>query len=475
MQNIIEKIAADHSLKRRSGRWVGPCPECGGSGTSDKFNLRDDGGFKCYGCDFKGDIITWLRKKEGMSCGKAHQEAGKTCSNPSCPVRSTCRMGDGTGRATYRPSPVAPRAPATGRLPDTVQKSPELRWQNWANALVAAGKQKIQTRQADLAWLARRGIGAEAVRRFDLGWMVRNGKIDRQHIGLEPRDDGKKHLWIPDGLVIPIFNDFASIHRLRIRRPQAARDQFLPELKYVWMEGSGTGPMVIRPGSIETTRGAVIVEAELDGMAVAAAHARVLVIALGTVRAGIPADLHKELAEMPVILVCLDADPGKDGKPGAGPQAIAAWAADFRQAKFWPVPEGKDPGNYAELGGDLGGWIEAGLVPEVVPQDKILMSGCNPMGGPGRAEKEGAGNDDLPGVGVITTSDGRLLHVTNDQKTWLQLAESGKIVFTGNELQRLQTACSELTDAEAEIMKCSVLDTKEIMGTAYVYRGGAAV
>lgn len=472
MQHIIEKIASEHNLKRRSGRWVGQCPECGGSSGSDKFNLRDDGGYKCYGCDFKGDIITWLRKKEGMSCGQAHQEAGKVCNNPSCPVRSTCRMGDGTGRPKYRPAVVAPRAQATSRLPDTKITYPNQRWQQWAEAMTAAGLQNIQTRQADLAWLSRRGIGADSVIRFNLGWMVHNSKIDRQRIGLGPRDDGKKHLWIPDGLIIPIFDDYAYIHRLRIRRPQAARDRFLPDLKYVWLEGSGTGPMIIRPES-GVTRGAVIVEAELDGMAVAAAHDQVLVIALGTVRAGIPSKLHEELAALPVVLVCLDADPGKDGKTGAGPQAIAAWTAGFRQAKFWPVPDGKDPGNYAELGGDLEGWIEAGLVPEVVSHDEILMSGCNPMGGPGRPEKEGAGNESVPLVGTITVPDGRVLHITNDQPTWLQLAGAGKIVFTENELQRLQSACLELTAAEAEIMKSSVLDTKEVMGTAYVFRGGA--
>ena len=388
MQTIIENIAKQYGLKRGNGKYVGPCPECGGSGTSDRFNIRDDGGYKCYSCDFKGDLISWLRNKEGMSCPEAHQAIDKDCTNTGCAVRAKCRMGDGNPSGYRRPHSVSPVSQDQARtLPTTEVKAPKDRWQDWAVSMVAAGIQKIQAEPEVLSWLASRGIDQAAVRRFNLGWQPKNSKIDRDVVGLAPRDDGKKHLWIPDGLVIPIYDDYAMVHRLRIRRPPESRDRFLPDLKYVWMEGSGTAPLVIRPQAT-TIRGAVIVEAELDAMACAAAHPDVLIIALGTVSAGLPDQLRAELAGLPVLLIALDADITKNsGGSGAGPKAIAAWTREFRQAKYWPVPEGKDPGDYAMAGGDLHAWIEAGLPPQVgsaAPHEHISVPACPSPGGPGQ-------------------------------------------------------------------------------------------
>ncbi len=394
MQNIIEQIASKYNLKRRNGKYIGPCPECGGSASSDKFNIRDDGGFKCYSCDFKGDIITWLRKKEGMSCPRAHEEAGKACGSSSCSIKSTCRVGGGSGNRQYRPKSVAPVEQSQPQLAAAEIKDPQEKWQIWALSLLEIAQKQIKTRKNDLEWLKKRGIDTDAVKRFGLGWLAKNSKVDRTSIGLPPRNDKKPHLWVPDGLLIPIFDKKGNLHRLRVRRSEQSRSRFLPDLKYVWLEGAGTAPLALRPPEKEKIRGAVIVEAELDAMAVASNHSQVLVVALGTVRAGLPADLRSEIAGMPVILVSLDADQGKDGKTGAGPQAIAAWTQEFRQAKFWPVPDGKDPGNYAELSGDLHNWIEAGLPPVPVTSDLIpilchdenLSPECNSSKGNGAVE-----------------------------------------------------------------------------------------
>jgi DNA primase len=220
---------------------------------------------------------------------------------------------------------------------------------------------RLQENSEALAWLGKRGISSQTADRFGLGWLGHDFRVRREMIGLSPRN-GKPELWVPGGLLIAIYDD-NRIHRLRVRRTDQARGKFLPDLKYVWLEGSGNEPMVIRPAG--KIRGAVIIEAELDAIATAAAHDQVLVIAIGSVSTGLPASLRAELEALPVILVALDADPAKDGKTGAGPKWISRWQNGFRQAKFWPVPEGKDPGHYAELGGNLRLWIEAGLVPEL--------------------------------------------------------------------------------------------------------------
>jgi len=363
MLTLINTIAEKNGLRKSGARFTGPCPECGGSAKSEKFSLYIDGGYRCFACGFKGDLISWLRKKESMSCPEAHEAAGLPCRFAECAVRGTCRMGDGSGKKAKKTiRTIEPQAGKQEKeLPLTMVKSPAALWRQWAEEMAEKSVARLQEKKDVLAWLDKRGISAETADQYGLGWLDHDRRVNRASIGLAPRN-GKKELWVPGGLLISIYDD-NQIHRLRVRRTEEARNKFLPDLKYLWLEGSGTEPLTLNPSGL--IRGAVIVEAELDGIAVAAAHNQVLVVALGTVSAGLPQQLVNILDKVPVILVALDADPGKDGKQGAGPAAIARWQNRFRQAKFYPVPQGKDPGHYAELGGSLRAWVESGLLPEV--------------------------------------------------------------------------------------------------------------
>ena len=385
MIHIVQEIAARYGLTRKGEKWVGKCPKCGGSDTTDRFNIRDDGGFKCYSCgDFKGDIITWLREMDGKSCPEAHQEAGIECKvGAGCPVWDTCRMGSGKGIKTAR-RPRQVDVPTTGKapaLPSARPGGPDPAWEAWATETVARASAALPGQKAAMTWLRSRGIDQAAVERFRLGWLQRDIKVNRAAIGLTPEKNGRTELWVPSGLLIPVLDREGRIHRLRVRRPGWARQKFLPDLKYVWLEGSGAETMAIVPRV--RIRGAVICEAELDAMACAAAHHEVLAVALGTVRGGLTAELRRLLDEAPVILVALDADPGKDGKPGPGPDAVQVWLREYRQARFWPVPAGKDPGDYVkEHSGNLLVWLEAGLPPAVSHE---------PMSCPGGKKSEGGG------------------------------------------------------------------------------------
>lgn len=480
MIHILTDIAQRFDLARKTGKWVGPCPKCGGSATSDKFNLRDDGGFKCYACDFKGDIITWLREMDNKSCPEAHEAAGMDCrAVSSCPAAGSCRLGNGTG-ATHRPARSArtvtpPMAAKEKALPIAKVKEPEDVWLQWAEAIAATAAAEITKQKAVLTWLAARGIDSAAVARFGLGWLTKNGKAVRQEIGLSPRE-GKETLWIPAGLVIRINNQDTTLHRIRIRRPSWAREKFLPDLKYVWLEGSGTAPMVIRPQW--QSRGVVVVEAELDAMAVAAAHQEVTVIALGSVSTGLPDAVKAEIEAAPVILLALDADPGKDGKPGAGPAAIAAWRHEFRQAKFWPVPAGKDPGDYVKNhSGNLHAWVEAGLIPQTKAQETTAHDAMSspvgpPMGGEG--VENTANIEGEPEYQIVTLTDGREIHVVADEGLWKKLAAQGKLVFSENEMKRLQAVLAGASEDERMGMVNAVLEAKMAFGSAYIRAGRVA-
>jgi len=478
----IAEIAARYNLRKRSNGFAGPCPKCGGGQASDKFVIKLDGGFKCYSCDFKGDIITWLRTIDGKTCPDAHEAAGVDCRAASCAAKGTCRFGDGSGKTGKRARSVAPvPADKKSTVPVAVSKGPAAVWSTWASALVDQAGTDLEEQQEPLTWLAGRGIDADAVRRFGLGWLAHDRRVIRASIGLAPKE-GKDKLWVPGGLLIPIFAADGSLVRIRIRRTPESRERFLPDRKYMWIEGSGNDPMVILPTS-GPVRGAVVVEAELDAMAVAAAHPGVLVIALGTVAGGMPEWLRAECASAPIILVALDADPGKGGKGGAGPQAIAGWTNTYRQAKFWPVPQGKDPGDYVrDHGGDLRTWIEAGLPTRVVsspstPAAPSPAPVCQDLPLPLDASRAGDGGitDDCQeietGVRIVTLLDGREIYLTADPDEWQQLTDDGLIVFSDNELQRLQAACGGMDEAERIAAVQAVVAAKEIFNGAYVRRG----
>jgi len=372
LHNANHDIAAKYGLRKSGNRHTGPCPKCGGSKDSDKFVLFPDGGFRCFACGFKGDRIKWLREMDGMSCREAHDAEGKDCS-PSCPNYGPCRNGEPVKR---KPRSVRPQV--GGRqdaLAEMTPADPGTAWRTWGGKLVEKARLALARETEEIRWLESRGIGNTQVDQYQLGWLAHDLRVDRRELGL-PLEEGKERLWVPGGLVIPIFDGHGELHRLRIRRTPAAREKFLSDRKYVWIKGSGNLPMVLRPsGSI---RGAVIVEAELDAMAVAAAHNEVLVVALGTVAGGIDAGLRAELEECPVILVALDADPARDGKLGAGPASVKRWRRSFRQARFWPMPAGKDPGDFVrDHGGDLRQWVESGL-PPVLPRASSVVEKPEP-------------------------------------------------------------------------------------------------
>lgn len=485
--SIVAEIAASLGLKKRGNKYVGQCPDCGGKKGSDKFNFRDDGGFKCYACDLKGDIITWLRTRSGMSCPDAHDSIGRPCRSASfCAVRATCRLGDGSGERlpavrqrrsiTTRPG-QAVHSIATA---DDVQPSPA--WQAWAEAMIAKAAVRLTTNYAVLAYLATRGIDFAAAIAAGLGWRDHDQHIDRSAMGFTGADpdSGKFTQWVPGGLVIPVRDIAEIIRRVIIRRTTEARNKFLPDLKYYFVKGGKDYPLYITPQL--SPRGAVIVEADLDAIAVAAAHPDVAVVALRTVKGGITAGQRQRLATMPSILVALDADGGKEGAMGAGPQAVAAWTETFRQARFWPPPAGKDAGEYAEQGGNVNAWIEAGLPPVLRPaknQDAAFIPGSIPQGEEGMEDckgKQAENGDEPPTVKPVKhytmeLPGGRVVHITDDKATWLRLVDSGEIAFSEHELQRLLAACKSMDAVQRQLMVEAAILTKETLPAAYIRAG----
>lgn len=328
------------------GEYHGPCPGCGGR---DRFHVwpeQNDGGgsYWCRQCRCAGDGIQFLRDFEGKSYKEACVALG---------------VDPGGGGAVYRP--MRPRETGSGKggarkrgWEPKAADSPDELWAEKTGKFVGYCREKLQENEEQMAYLAGRGIDAGAVERYGLGWNPKDAWRPRESWGLTVivKNDGKKKkLWLPPGIVIPVFNLDGSVRRVRIRRPGPLAAH---ERKYYVVPGSAMAPLVIGSPSGQAW---IIIEAELDAMAVAAAAGDlVTVCALGSTSHRPDAQTAERMRGALCIMDALDYD-------GPAAKEAAFWRENFPQVSRWPVPDGKDPGEAFESGVDLRAWVLAGLPP----------------------------------------------------------------------------------------------------------------
>lgn len=325
----------------KGGEWQGPCPGCGGT---DRFHVRPEdqngkGGYGCRGCGKYGDNIQFLRDFEGMSFKEA-------CAYLS--IELPDRPGRTVRADTARPS-----------FTPNVHADPEDIWRERAEKLVAWGQEQLAKKPDVLTWLAGRGILAEAVSKYRLGWNPgENGHAifrHRKSWGLPEvlKEDGKtpKKLWIPIGLVVP-YSRSGRVVRIQIRQPEG-------EPRYYNLPGSSMGTMMLGADR----RAFVVVEAALDAIAVYENNQLAGAVATLSASAKPDSDAWPILQGSLQILDALDYD-------AAGAKYAAWWQENFDRCERWPVPKGKDPGEAYKLGIDLEQWIKAGMPPAITLDDR---------------------------------------------------------------------------------------------------------
>lgn len=352
--------------KKTANEWAGPCPECGGTDRFLVWTHRQ--AWHCRGCNLSGDAIEFLRKFDGKSCPDAHAELGLDCSNTSCQAWDKCRLGARANGGNHRQSkrteslhppvekPERPFEPATAQ-------TPEQKWLNQAALLIEKAHAALLDCPEQVAYLTSRGLPLEAVKKGQLGWIPDNRYPSREAWGLpvELKEDGKKKkMFIPSGILIPFFDEAGQPHRIRIRRNDIRPD----DARYFWVKGSGDDVPVI--GGVDR-RGLVVVESDLDAFMVRwqCRDLDISVIPLGTCSAKPKGWAMQALGKALAILVAHDFEPRTNEKTGKaenpGGQGARWWLQQFPRATRWPVPVGKDPGEYFEQGGDIRAWVLAGL------------------------------------------------------------------------------------------------------------------
>lgn len=394
---ILFDLASKHVRLRQSGvKYFGPCPLCGGdANSSTRFVVYPDDTFHCFACEFHGGTVKFLMQVEGMGCLSAHEALGLDCDPSSCRVSDRCQRGRGDQpRPVTRPQSVKPSGhDHRSKFVPSAATSPADLWREKAVKLIDYAHEKLIACSDQLEYLAGRGLPIEAVKQFRLGWISEDLYRQRSSWGLPEtfRADGKpKKLWIPGGIVIPFFDEENHPMRIRIRRPKVKDG----ECRYYWVPGSGDDVPVLGRES----KAYVVVESDLDACLVRwQAGDMVGAVPMGTCSAKPKEKAMQVLNSALSILVSLDND-------AAGVNASDWWLKAFQRAKRWPVPAGKDPGEFfQDHGGNIREWILAGL-PPVFHLD-IQTPEVKPV--PKPAEKIKLAPVPEPVRGMHITADGR--------------------------------------------------------------------
>lgn len=361
-------IDAKKVAMTKGGEYHSRCPGCGGEDKpgdpSNRFHVwpaekGGDGSWWCRQCEKGGDSITFVMEFDGLSYPEACRRLGK-----DLPRR----------QLMSRPRPPAPDRVETWQ-PHPEDPPPPKLWQEKAGRFVDWAHEKLLVNSSRRAWLKKRGITIEAIRKHRLGWNPGKGHKDlwrpRESWGLETILKGKrkKRLWLPRGLVIPNFEETEGRRQEAGDRKQEIGEKALTRIRirtlagkppYYVLPGSSMNPMQTGTRSQESgVRVFVIVEAELDGIVVGELAGDLInVVAMGSSSARPRRRLAAALEGTIVILFALDYDE-------AGNAALAWWKKQYPQTKPWRVPDGKDPGEAFQRGVDLKEWVMEGL-PAVV-------------------------------------------------------------------------------------------------------------
>ncbi len=141
--DIVALIGEHAALKRQGRRWVGLCPFHGEKTPSFSVNA-EEGFYYCFGCQAKGDAITFVREIEHLDFVDAVRRLADKSG-------ITIREDAGSGRDSQRRKVFF----------DTMERAAE-----WYHQRLLVGADAGQARD----YLRSRGYDGDVVRRFRLGW-----------------------------------------------------------------------------------------------------------------------------------------------------------------------------------------------------------------------------------------------------------------------------------------------------------------
>jgi len=321
--------------KRRGARLSWVCPFHADKDPS--LFLNPDGqSYRCFGCGARGDAFTWVMARERWGFRETLDYLGGLVGLTPDGQPHPERTARAPRPAAQHPEETPPGATwqARGRL--FLERAKACLWEDAG----AVGRE----------YLHARGLGDDTLRAWELGWCPRDIFEPPDRWGVTPG----KQIPFPRGVVIPHLVE-ADLWALKIRRFIGDRPATKADgRKYDGPRG-GQGTLYGLDGLRYDGRPLLIVEAELDALLIwQEAGDMADVVALAGASRGIPGRWLARLLGYPRILAALDAD-------GAGIQNAARLMALSERVTPARIPEGNDPTEYYQRGGDLRAWV-GGLV-----------------------------------------------------------------------------------------------------------------
>jgi hypothetical protein len=359
--NVVEQKACINLVRRSNHKdfgdeFWGPCPFC--KGGENRFHVWPQGSrphYWCRVCLREGSPAQFLMEYCNMSFGEALEELG---------------LPDSDEEHEYVP-PTLNEQLARGAPPSK-------KWQESAHLIIERATSylwhpKSPEGQQALAYLRRRGLTDETIKRAKLGY-VPLGKDGRWYVGdfekwgINPdelREDqrAKGGVRIPDGILIP-WTEGSTIWKLCLKRPGQI-------MSYGQVMGSSDGGLY-GIDSVTADMPCMMVESEICALSVQQEAGDICnAVATGSTPKGRNSRLASDLVAASCILQSFDVDE-------AGDEAAEYWIGRFKdKAMRWrPWADEwseqlrfKDPNEMLQnqdefkafAGYTLRGWVEQGI------------------------------------------------------------------------------------------------------------------
>lgn len=333
--DIGEVIGAYVSLRKRGNDLVGLCPFHGEN--SPSFHVHPDKGFfKCFGCDAKGDVFTFVQKHENLTFPDALRLLAK-------------RVGVALEEEDPRAARVRSEKEAIYHANDVARA--------WFARMLLDEREGAAAR----AYCERRGIARETIESFALGyapdsWDGLVGELRRNDVDLalavkagllKPSQRGGFYDFYRGRLMIPTFATTGETIAFGGRALGDAEPKYLNTATTpVYTKGRYLYALNAARRAAAKEDTLIVVEGYLDCVALHQAGFPNAVAALGT--AFTPEQAREVRKVAGRALLCYDAD-------AAGVEAalksIEVLAAEGVSAWALRIPEGKDPDEFVRRNG----------------------------------------------------------------------------------------------------------------------------
>jgi DNA primase len=333
--DIGEVIGAYVTLRKRGKDLVGLCPFHGEKTPS--FHVHpDDGYYKCFGCDAKGDVLTFVQRQENVGFTDALRILGK-------------RYGVEVENEDPRAARVRSEKEAIYHANDVARA--------FFHRMLLDPREGAEAR----AYCEGRGITAATIEAFALGYAGRSwdalvGELRRNDVEAEiavkaglikPNERGSFRDFYRERLMIPTFATTGETIAFGGRALGDAEPKYLnTSTTPVYTKGRFLYALNVARRAAAKEDSVIVVEGYLDCIALHQAGFSNAVAALGTAFTPEQARELRKVASR--VILCFDADTaGVD----AALKSIEMLTAEGVTASALRIPDGKDPDEFIRRNG----------------------------------------------------------------------------------------------------------------------------